>query len=208
MKGYNVHGVFSNFASQTVALEGPVVFTNGNNINGLIPMDGTGTYTQIKIEEEGTYRLEFLCTTDTSAQFAIFINGIVRTGTIFGSNKGAGQIVIRNIIQLKKGDLVSINNHTSGGPVTLSQDAGGLLPGISALLQIVKITPPQCMPHHYKENKHCFEKMYCNFKKYLLMNKHLQLTGSEAYFTVLSSTTPLVMPASSVWRGMTLVSGD
>jgi hypothetical protein len=188
MRGYNVHGVFSNSTIQTVALEAPVIFTNGNNINGLTPMDGTGTYSQVRIDEEGVYRVEFLCTTDTSSQFAVFLNGVVDQASIFGTNKGAGQLLLRHLMKLNKGDMLSINNHTSGGPIVLSQNAGGSLPGISALLEIVKIAPlKQCAPYENKHNE-CIEKMYCNFKKYLLMNHHLELEGSEAFLSTFTST--------------------
>jgi|LakMenE18May11ns_1017448.scaffolds.fasta_scaffold9923685_2 hypothetical protein len=190
MKGYNVHGSFTSFTSQTVALEAPVVFTNGNNVCGLTPIDGTGSYSQIRIEEDGVYRIEFLCTTDTSAQFALFLNGTVMQSCIFGSNKGAGQIIIRNLSEFKKGDLLSVNNHTSGSSIVLSQGAGGELLGLSAVLQIVKISSLGCVSNNKK--KHCVEKMYCNFKKFLLMNKNLQLTGSDAYITSISNTPQVI----------------
>jgi hypothetical protein len=207
MKGFNVHGSFTNFTSQTVALEGPVLFKNGNNINGMTPMDGTGTYSQVRIDEDGIYRVEFLCTTDTSAQLAIFVNGVLNDGSIFGSNKGAGQIMARHLLPLNKGDFLSVNNHTSGGNITLSQDAGGILPGLSALLMIVKLCPlEKCLPCTKKENKECVEKLYCNFKKYLSMNKHLQLTGSDAFVVCLSSTPQIIQVGEKLnWSTIELV---
>ena len=184
LKGFNAHGAFTNFTNQTVALEAPVIFTSGNNVNGITPMDGAGSYSNIRIDMDGLYEISFLCTTDVSAQFAIFVNGVAEPSSISGSNKGAGQITARTILNLKKDDIISVNNHSSSGNVTLSQDAGGILPGISAILTIYKISPAkQCdqTKNEYKKCEEHLECMYRKFKNYLLMNKHLQLNGSSAF---------------------------
>ena len=203
LEGFNVHGVFLNKEAQSVATEAPLVFNQYNNVYGLcpiknsMPMTGaTGaTFSQIKFEHDGVYKIFFIATSDTAAQFAFFVNGAALNYTIIGTNKGAGQLTIRAVIPMKRGDIFTVVNHISGNSeVTLSQDAGGRIKGASALLNIIRISPLKKPDDCKYEEKH-YEKyceLYREFKQFLLENKHTQLDGSDAFISV-SSTTPQTM---------------
>lgn len=182
LKGFNVHGVFYNQNAQTIATEAPIIFDSNNNVSNL--SWSVTAPDQVKILEDGVYKLFFICNTNVSAQFSIFVNGVSIDSIIQGSNKGAGQITIRGITELKKNDIIQVLNHTSpNGQITISQNAGGIYPVLSVCLTIFKIAP-LCKPIIDDYHKKCFEK----FKCFLLSNKCLQLSGSPAYINVATST--------------------
>jgi hypothetical protein len=182
LKGFNVCGSFYNTVAQNVATEGSIVFTNQLNVNNILwdPLKPE----EIVINEDGVYKLFFLCTTSISAQLTIFVNGVPDLGTTQGTNKGAGQLTIRDLHNLKKGDIVTIRNHTSAnGGIILTEFAGGFVPSLSALLTVFKIAPsPAALPVvECKLNKY-HHRCYNMFKEYLLHKKCLQVNGSGAYF--------------------------
>jgi hypothetical protein len=186
LKGFNVRGSFYNTQTQNVLTENPVVFANQQNVNGLMwdPIYPTN----INILEDGIYKVFSLVTTNTSAQFSFAVNGIPINYSTQGTNKGAGQLTLRTLLELRSGDILTLVNHTSfNGQVILSQEAGGIYQSISAILTIFKISPlimpqiPQCNVNEY------YEKCFKQFKNFLLENKCLQITGSPAYITTSST---------------------
>jgi hypothetical protein len=196
LKGFNIRGTFYNTQSQSVLTESPVVFSNNQNVNGLLwdPINPTN----INILEDGIYKVFSFVTTNTAAQFSFAVNGVPVSYATQGTNKGAGQLSLRSLLELKAGDVLTLINHTSSnGQITLSQEAGGLYQSMSALLTIFKISPltipqiPQCNSNEYYEK--CFEQ----FKKFLLGNKCLQITGSSAYISCGSTNTENVPIYSS-----------
>jgi len=48
------------------------------------------------------YIIFFICNVQQSSEFSVFVNGEVVPYTITGNNSGAGQIVLRNMLKLKK----------------------------------------------------------------------------------------------------------
>lgn len=176
IKGFNIHGTFYTTTSQDVITEADVVFNTTANVNGLIWSSPNPN--QVVVQEDGVYKVFFLATVLTSCQFAICVNGVPIDYTIQGINKGAAQITLRVLLELKKNDVLSVKNHTSSnGKTVLSQEAGGVNAAISAILTVFK-TSPLCKPcldvcklNSY--HKKCYEK----FKAFLLHQKNLQIAG-------------------------------
>jgi hypothetical protein len=186
LKGFNVHGSFFNKVTQVVDTEANVVFNQYNNVNGLTW--NAPNPDQIVVSEEGVYKIFFVCTTGTQAQLAISINGVPLAYTIQGTNKGAGQLSVRTLVELKKGDIITIKNHTSAnGSIVLTDHAGGSADAMSALLTVFKIAPLKCHIDHCKLNRY-HNKCYLQFREYLLHKKYLQIAGSPAYFAVTNDT--------------------
>jgi len=188
LKGFNVHGSFYTQTSQVVNTESNLVWSNYINVNGL--GWSSSNPDQIQILEDGIYKVFFLVTTNTSAQFAFAVNDVVDEHSTQGTNKGAGQLSSRHFLQLKKGDYLTVKNHTSAnGSIVISEHAGGSLPSLSGLCTIFKIAPvckptiKYCKLNNY--HKKCYEKFRC----FLLNNKCLQITGSPSYFNYSTSTT-------------------
>ena len=193
-KGFNIHGTFYNKSSQVVNTESDVVFNENSVVEGLYwdPINPT----QVKILEDGYYKLFFLVTTNTAAQFSIAVNGVPLEYTTQGINKGAGQITLRTITDLKKGDIVTVKNHTSAnGNIVLSEYAGGKYQSISAILTVFKLAPlekSQPIPVDCKVAKH-YECYYNLFREYLLYHHFLQIAGTKSYISVSTSVPQQVL---------------
>jgi hypothetical protein len=203
LKGYNLHGSFYTYNEQAWATETDVVFDNSSNVNGL--SWSSSNPEQVKVCEDGIYKLFFYVNTTTSVQLAFAVNGVPVESTIMGSNKGANQTSIRTLLALKKGDVVSVRNHTSAnGQVIIQSHAGGLQNSISALLTVFKIAPI-CKPvivNDCKINTY-YKKCYEKFKSFLLANKCLQLAGSDAYFNYSTAASQLIKNNDAIDWGFT-----
>jgi len=185
LKGFNIRGTFYTTMTQTVATESDVVFDTQSNVNGLTWVNSSPS--QIVVTEDGIYKIFFLGTNVIPLQLSLSINGVPVDYTTQGLNKGASQLTLRTIIELKKNDVISIKNHTSfNGSIVLSSNAGGIQSSLSAFLSVFKISP-SCKPKLdvCKLNSY-HKKSYDVFKNYLLNQKCLQLVGSPAYLTLSS----------------------
>jgi len=185
LKNNNVYGSFYTTVSQTVLTEGDVVFDSISVVNGL-QWNPTGSNPeQIKVLEDGVFQLGFLGTNSTALQLSFTLNGVPIDSTTQGLNRGAAQISVRTLLELKKGDIVTIRNHISNnGEIILSQNTGGALASISAILVMVKVAPL-----HKADTKECdiskhYKKYYEKFRQYLLNQKCLQIEGSTSYMAV------------------------
>jgi len=191
VKGFNVTGTFSNTIEQIINTESDIVFGSFQNVNGLQWNPSNSNPEQVKVLEDGIYKLFFVCNTHTPAQFSICVNGIPDETTTTGSNKGASQISLRCILTLKKDDIITIRNHISAnGSITISANAGGFQPTVNVLLTVFKIaniTRPEIIPVDCKIEKkfHCYYEQYRN---YLLCKKWLQIDGSKAYLDMVGSS--------------------
>ena len=196
VKGYDVIGTFYNNTSQTVPLESDFVYIMNENVHKLLW--NSSSPSNVTIVKDGIYKLFFVTNTNTPAQIAFCVNGVPVDNSIMGSNKGAGQVSIRILLELKKNDVVSVRNHSTAAPnngiIEVPTNSGGIYQNINAILTIFKIAPiikAQVIPVECKIEKyfHCY---YEIFKHYLLNKHKLQLTGAKSYFSVNSDTTQLV----------------
>ena len=195
LNGFNTTGSFYNYDTQVITPENPFVFNNSCNVNNLTFVNNTSN---IIINEDGVYKIFLLVATTSSAQVAFFVNDIAIPETVNGTNKGAGQLTIRKLISLKKGDVISVRNHTSGNSITINPNSGGHLNSINLILTIYKASPTldKLMlindfenTNDYKKYNEChkYQKLYCLFKEYLLHKKYFNLTGSQGYISVYGS---------------------
>lgn len=186
LKGFNVHGTFFSQNSQTILTEANVVWDKYLNVAGLNWVASNPD--QIQIQEDGVYKVFFVATTNTAGQFTICVNDIPYDPSTQGSDKGAGQISTRTLLELKKGDYLTIKNHTStNSQIITSTYAGGVQQNLSVLCTVFKIAPlckPLMTPCKLNDyHKKCYEK----FRNFLLTNKCLQIAGSPAYLSTCSS---------------------
>lgn len=187
-KGFNVHGSFLNRNEQIINPDADVVFNETTNVNEMYwdPIAPS----QVKIQEDGVYKIFFVANTNTAAQLALAINGVPSETTIQGTNKGATQLSIRTLRELKCGDLLTIRNHTSAvGPVILSAFAGGKQNTISAAFIIIKVAPldkPTCRTVNCEIEKY-YRCYYPLLRDYLLYKDNLLIAGSNAYLSTISA---------------------
>jgi hypothetical protein len=189
LKGFNTHGSFFSKSEQFVALEAPVLFDLSLNVNNIGHIDGSG---DIKIMEDGYYKVFFLAGTANACQVTYFVNGSPINATCTGTNKGAGQLTVRAIIPLNKNDILSVRNHTSANSMHISINPGGgddASIGVNTILTLFKIAPlnPLIVMCEPKEPHGCHLN-YKAFRQYLLGKKKLQIDGAQAYSSASATT--------------------
>jgi len=197
LQGFRTRGSFYNTVGQNVNTESNVLFSKSSHVQGL----SWAGADEIKIQEDGVYKVFFLATTNTQAQLAFAVNGVPLDFTIQGTNRGASQITLRSLLELKKDDVLTVKNHTSAnGMIVLSDHAGGVQDALSALLTIFKLAPNKgCCPPMFKLNKY-HEKCYEQFKSFLLTKKYLQIAGTQAFEAVTNAHhEPLVIGEAIDW---------
>jgi len=130
-------GYIYNVKPQVVPIEGDVIWdTNGILTPGIAHVPGT---TQIAVSDAGKYEVHFSVSGVEPNQFAIFINGALAEGTVYGSGAGTQQNTGQAILALACGDVLSLRNHSSTNAVTLQTQAGGTQASINASVLIRKL---------------------------------------------------------------------
>jgi hypothetical protein len=99
----------------------------------------------IRVEEDGIYDLFADVITNEPAQIAVFVNGTPDLTTVSGRDSGASRTLLRQFIELRRGDLISVRNFESHiGTINTTINAGGELVGQNAQFMLFKLTPLAC----------------------------------------------------------------
>ena len=126
-----------NLSNQNVPVEADIIFDSNTNLtSGFTHTLGTGT---INILNTGIYKVSFSVSSTEPNQFALFINGIVLSGSIFGSGAGTQQNNGELIFSATAGDAVTLRNHSSAAAVTLASNVGGTQANVNASLIFQKL---------------------------------------------------------------------
>jgi len=202
LKGMDSYGTYFAMMGQTVALGAPVLFDSHDLMHYQDHTLGTGAIT---VKKDGVYSFFFLTECTTASQFSIAVNGIPDLTTTAGCNKGASIVFLRQVLELKAGDVITVINHLSSvGSVFITQSPGGSAKGVSAVLNLKKIAPPlkcikdvplECWKNRNiecerkcdcecdckcKKPKLCRkDKVYKMFKNFLLRQRCLDIDGAE-----------------------------
>lgn len=134
--GLSGFGYLYNITSQTVQPEDPISFEANLFVTGFIH---TAPSPFIVIVNTGLYKVEFSVTGNIPNQFAIFVNGVAQSPTVYGSSIGTQQNNGMAILSLNAGDVVTIVNHTTGSGVTLSTLVGGTQANVNASVIIERL---------------------------------------------------------------------
>jgi hypothetical protein len=87
----------------------------------------------------GDYKVTFSTSGVEPSQMALFRNGALVPGTIYGSGAGTQQNTGQVIVSLSSGDVLTVRNHTSSSAVTLQTLAGGTQTSSNASVAIEKL---------------------------------------------------------------------
>jgi hypothetical protein len=122
-----------------VPLETAITFDN----NGIITAGfthGLGN-SDISVINQGIYKVTFSVSGTEPNQFALFVNGVVVAGTIYGSGAGTQQNNGQAILSLQANDVLTLVNHTSAAAVGLaaSTPIGGTAPSVNASILIQQL---------------------------------------------------------------------
>jgi len=120
-----------------VPVEANVPFdTNGVLSAGITHAPGSA---EIALVNAGTYKVGFSVSGTEPNQFALFVNGNLVPGTIYGSGAGTQQNTGQVIATFGAGDVLTIKNHTSAAAVGLQSLAGGTQQNANASVAIEKL---------------------------------------------------------------------
>jgi hypothetical protein len=135
--GLSQYAYVYNLGGQTVALDADVTFdSNGLISPGFKHAPGSAG---IEVVEAGTYELTFSVSGSEPNQMAIFLNGVLVPGTIYGSGAGTQQSTGQAIFPVPAGASLTIRSHTSSSGVTLATPIGGTQASTNASVVIEKL---------------------------------------------------------------------
>jgi hypothetical protein len=120
-----------------VPLEEAVSFdSNGILGPGITHTPGTA---EITVLDAGIYAIDFSASTTEPSQLALFADGTVIPGAIYGSGAGTQQNAGQVIVALPANSVITLRNHTSAAAVGFQAGAGGTQPSVNASIAIEKI---------------------------------------------------------------------
>jgi hypothetical protein len=127
-----------NQSTQAVAVGDDVTFdSNGAMTPGITHATGTAGITLLNT---GTYLVSFSVSGTEPNQMALFLNGALVDGSIYGSGAGTQQNTGQVIVVVPAGgEVLTLENHTSSAPVTLATVVGGTAPNVNASVSIEKL---------------------------------------------------------------------
>jgi BclA-like protein len=124
-----------------VALEADVTFNkNGVMTSGITHAAGTPGAAGIALVNAGDYKVTFSVSGTEPSQMALFLNGALVAGTVYGSGAGTQQNTGQVIVRVAAGDVLTLRNHTSAAAVGLQTLAGGTQTNANASVAIEKLS--------------------------------------------------------------------
>ena len=137
--GVSGYAYYYNVAARTVAIEADVIFdTNGLNSPVPIATHTAGTAV-ITIASTGTYKVSFIVSATEPGQVAVFLNGALVAGSIYGSGAGTQQNNGQVILSASMGDLITVRNHSSSAALGLPTPIGGTQASVNASIMLEKL---------------------------------------------------------------------
>ena len=132
--GLEAYAYIYNLGAQVVPIEADVTFdTNGLVTPGITHAPGTSG---LQVVNAGDYKISFSTSGVEPNQMALYVNGALVPGTIYGSGAGTQQNTGQVIVALSSGDVLTVRNHSSSSEVTLQTLAGGTQTSTNASVAI------------------------------------------------------------------------
>jgi hypothetical protein len=130
------YGYIYNLTAGTVAIEAPVIFDSNGPLLGITHATPSPS---IVIVNAGTYSFTFSVSGSEPNQFALFVNGIPDTSTIYGSGAGTQQNTGMAILTVPAEATITLVNHSSAAAATLASVIGGTQANVNASMVIVRL---------------------------------------------------------------------
>jgi hypothetical protein len=125
-----------NLEPQVVAVGAPVLFDSNGLLYGLTHEPSAA---EIRVLAAGIYTIAFSISGTEPSQFAIFKNGRLVPGSVYGSGAGTQQNNGQITLELTVDDVLTLVNYSSAAAVTLPSVAGGRQANVNAAVNIQKI---------------------------------------------------------------------
>ncbi len=127
-----------NVGVENVFVESDVTFdSNGVMTSGITHAGGSAGITLLNA---GTYKVTFSVSGTEASQFALFVNGTLVAGSIYGSGAATQQNAGQAIFTVVAGGVLTLRNHTSNAAVGLPTIGGGTQANTNASIAIEKLT--------------------------------------------------------------------
>lgn len=121
--GSDAFGSFESTTRQEVPPEASIVFESCEDVVNIDFVPGS---TEFTIQRNGVYSYNFTGQFGQPAQLTVFVNDIPLNHTTTASNSGAHMITLHQLLQLRRGDRVSVRNHTTLVTINTQIPAAGL----------------------------------------------------------------------------------
>ena len=126
-----------NLGAQTVPIEADITFdTNGPKTPGITHAPGNAGITFLVA---GTYKVSFSVSGVEPSQMALFRNGAMVAGSVYGSGAGTQHNEGQVIVTVGTADVLTLRNHSSAAAVGLQTLAGGTQTNSNASLVIERL---------------------------------------------------------------------
>jgi hypothetical protein len=135
--GASQYAYIYNMLGETVAIEADVPFSS----NGTLTAGFTHTpnSSQILVVDAGTYKVTFSVSGSEPNQMALYVDGVLVAGSIYGSGAGTQENVGQVIVPVTAGAVLTLRNHSSAAAVTLATPIGGTAPNANASVLIEQL---------------------------------------------------------------------
>lgn len=134
--GLSAYAYLYNSSAQTVAVQSPVLFNNDGVLFGVTHTAGAAAF---QVLSTGAYNVTFSISSTEPNQFALFVNGVVAPGAIYGSGAGTQQNNGQITLILNAGDSLTLVNYSSAAAVTLASFVGGTQANVNASVSLQKL---------------------------------------------------------------------
>jgi hypothetical protein len=135
--GLSQYAYVYNLGAETVPLEADVKFdANGVLTPGILHAPGIAGITLVN---SGTYKVTFSVSGTEPNQMALFVNGALVPGTVYGSGAGTQQNTGQAIVVIAADDVLTVRNYTSSAAVGLATPIGGTQANTNASVAIEKL---------------------------------------------------------------------
>jgi hypothetical protein len=135
--GLSQYAYVYNLGEETVPLEADISFdSNGVLTPGITHALGAAGITLVSA---GAYEVTFSVSGTEPSQMALFVNGTLVPGTVYGSGAGTQQSTGQAIFIVPAGAILTVRNHTSSAAVGLATPIGGTQASSNASVVIEKL---------------------------------------------------------------------
>jgi hypothetical protein len=135
--GIGAYGYIYALNRQEVAIDAAVLFDAQTD---LLNIEHQLDSSVISILQDGNYLVSFSITGTEPNQFAIFVNGVVVPGSVYGSGAGTQQNHGQVIVGLRQKDTVTLVNFHSAAAVGLQSNSGGTEKNVVASVTLLKLS--------------------------------------------------------------------
>ncbi len=137
--GLSQYAYVYNLTARTVPINADVIFdSNGVATAGITHALGTA---EIVLVNAGDYKVTYSVSGTETNQMALFVNGVLAPGTIYGAGAGTQHNTGLAILTVGAGASLSLRNHGSAAAVGLASAVGGTQPNTNAAVTLEKLSP-------------------------------------------------------------------